>query len=84
MSRTLEEKVAYNQAQDSSFSDGYVVGVRFYQGYGKNGLSVEEKERRKNFVDDMRTGAKKHGYCKGFMCGFRDASKERKLKQKKK
>lgn len=79
--KTLTEKVAYNEKQNSSFSKGYLLGVRFYQGYGKNGAPVD-KQKHNEFIDGMKAGAKKHSYCKGFMCGIRDAANERKAKKK--
>ena len=79
--KTLAEKVAYNEKQNSGFSKGYLLGVRFYQNYGKGGAPVDKKKHNE-FIDDMKAGAKKHGYCKGFMCGIRDAANERKARKK--
>lgn len=79
--KTLAEKYAYNQTQNGGFSKGYCLGVRFYQNYGKDGAPVD-KQKHNEFIDDMRSGAKKHSYCKGFMCGIRDAANERKAKKK--
>ena len=79
--KSLNEKVKYNSAQDSGFSKGYCLGVRFYQNYGKGGAPVDKKKHNE-FIDDMKAGAKKHSYCKGFMCGIRDASIERKANKK--
>ena len=77
--KTLAEKVAYNETQKGGFPRGYCAGVRFYQSYGKKGKPVDKKKHNQ-FIDDMKEGAKKHSYCKGFMCGIRDAANERKSK----
>ena len=79
MKRSLSEKVLYNQTQNTDFSRGYIKGVKFYQSYGKSGISLKS---RKAWVDSMRATAKEVKYAKGFMCGFRDAADERKAKKK--
>lgn len=76
--RTLEEKVEYNKKQNNPFSRGYLNGVRIYQSYGKMNAS---KTSCKCFIDSMRACSKNNKYAKGFMCGIRDASIERKARK---
>ena len=78
--KTLTEKVAYNQTKNSGFSKGYCAGVRYYQSYGKNGAPID-KRRHNQYIDDMKAGANKYRYCKGFMCGLRDSANERKARR---
>lgn len=79
--KTLAEKVAYNETQNTGFSHGYCTGVKFYQNYGKGGAPVDNKGHNE-YIDDMKKAAKKHSYAKGFMCGIRDAANERKAKKR--
>ena len=77
--KTVDEKYNYNLTQKSGFSNGYCLAVRMYRGY--NSGTPADKKRVKAFIDDMKQGAKKHGYCKGFMCAIRDCANERKAKR---
>lgn len=81
MSYTVDEKYNYNLAQNTDFSKGYCLAVRLYRNPNKGLLA--DRKKRNAFIDDMSQGAKKHRYCKGFMCGIRDCANERKAKYNK-
>ena len=87
--RTVDEKYDFNmrrmrESKDSSvlsFSSGYCVGVATYQGYGKSGGTADMK-RRRDIIDKAKRKAQKGDiYCKGIMCGIRDAANERKARK---
>ncbi len=79
--KTLAEKVAYNQTQNSDFSNGYLLGVRWYGEYPK--LSVQGRKTQIEVIDTIKVSAKMgDGFSKGIMCGIRDSANERKAKKK--
>ncbi len=79
--KTLAEKVAYNQKQNSGFSQGYLLGVRWYGEYPK--LSGKNKKQQLKVIDITKKTAKMGDeFAKGIMCGIRDAANERKAKKK--
>lgn len=78
--KTLKEKFDYNSSQKNGFSMGYCCGVKYYQSYGSC-RSQADRTKRKEYIDDMKSAAKKYSYAKGFMCGIRDAANDRKAKK---
>lgn len=84
--RTVDEKVKYNQGlkKKTPFSWGYLWGVQAYRKYP----TADRAERKKilaeigSYSNEARNGKGNSRACaKGFMCGVRDAAKERKAKQ---
>ena len=53
--KTLAEKVAYNETQNTGFSHGYCTGVKFYQNYGKGGAPVDKKGHNE-YIDEYEKG----------------------------
>lgn len=83
MARTVDEKLKYNQQRRTAFGYGYAWGVKAYRKYPN--ADKAERKRILAEIDDYnkeaRNGKGKARECaKGFMCGVRDAAKERKSK----
>lgn len=72
--RTLEEKYKYNKKKNSVFSRAYCRGVDLYRNY--NNLSARDKEVVKEYISQARFFRNEDS--KGLLCGYRDASIERK------
>lgn len=78
--KTLAEKIEYNKKQNTDFSKGYLLGVRWYGEYPK--LSGEERKKQLEVIDITKSSAKLGDrFSKGIMCGVRDAATERKRKK---
>lgn len=83
MSRTVDEKVKYNEQRKTPFSWGYRWGV---QAYRRSAAIKAEREQISAEIDSYRAEAA-HGKGKsrecatGFMCGVRDAANERKSRR---
>ena len=83
MSRTVDEKLRYNEQQNTRFSTGYTIGIKNYRNYPKS--SDETKRNIDAIIRAARAGTKdpeidkemKQLY-KGILCGCRDAANERK------
>ncbi len=78
--KTLEEKLKYNSLKHTDFSFGYKLGVQIYKDYPK----LKEKGKRElvKLVDGYRELARDgNEISKGFMCGYRDAANDRKVKK---
>ena len=77
MRYTLEEKYRYNKRHKSSFSSGYVTGVNLYRDYTKH--DEEGKLLTQALVNVSKVRARQgFAYCKGLLCGYRDAADARK------
>ena len=81
MSYSVDEKVKYNAKRKTPFGYGYIWGVRAYRKYVE---AEETKKRTLAEIADYKQEAKKKnksGECaKGYLCGVRDAAKERKAR----
>ena len=83
MSRTVDEKLRYNEQRNTIFSTGYVIGIKNYRNYPR---SSDESKRNidaiirtaKAGVKDPATDKDMRQLYKGMLCGFRDAANERK------
>ena len=82
MSRTVDEKLKYNEGKKTPFSTGYKLAVFLYRNYVKG--DAEMRASIKGSIDTSKELAKTGDeLSKGFMCGIRDAANERKARQKK-
>ncbi|MDE7300543.1 MAG: hypothetical protein K2N47_00075 [Clostridia bacterium] len=84
MSYTVDEKKKYHGHgfPKGEFSQGYLIGVTIYRGYGKGGASVHKEKRQKLIDDTKRKAQKGDQYSKGVMCAIRDCANERKAQNK--
>lgn len=85
MVRTVDEKLRHNQAKKTPFGYGYSWGVKAYRKYPK--ADKAERKRILAEIDDYNKEAwngkgRSRECAKGFMCGVRDAARERKERQK--
>ncbi|MCM1533398.1 MAG: hypothetical protein NC099_01975 [Corallococcus sp.] len=83
MKRTVDEKLRYNEEQNSMFGTGYVLGVKNYRNYVRldtvKKRSVDEIVcKAKKGVADPETDRDMQQLYKGILCGIRDAANERK------
>lgn len=80
--KTVDEKKSYHGCgfPKGEFSQGYIIGVTIYRGYGKGGTPVNKEKRRKLIDDTKRKAMKGDPYSKGVMCAIRDCANERKAK----
>lgn len=82
MSYTVDEKKSFHGRgfPKGEFSQGYIIGVQLYRGYGKDGASVNKAKRQKLIDDTKRQAIKGDLFSKGVMCAIRDCANERKAK----
>lgn len=83
MNYTVDEKKNYHRRgyPKGEFSQGYVMGVVLYRGYGKGGASVNKAGRQKFIDETKRQAVNGDPYSKGIMCAIRDCANERKAKK---
>lgn len=83
MARTLNEKYEYNQKRGGTFGNAYCLAVDIYRDYFK--MNKEDKAVVKKLIGQEKELARYSDMIrsKGFMCGIRDAAKERKARHRK-
>lgn len=79
---TLDEKIRFNNEVDDSFAKGYCLGVELYRGYVKASKEVKAATDQIAAASKiLAVGKDGEPWNKGFLCGMRDAAKERKEQQ---
>lgn len=79
--QSLDEKIRYNQKRGTEFSVGYILGVKQYRSYPQK--DKKGKRAAKKAIDEFLKQARGGDeFCKGIMCGIRDAANERKARRK--